>query len=95
MRRSRKTPPDEVPWPSGARTNRRLYINVIQKLEAKMNENHYYRRGEIYIADLDPSCGSEQGGVRPVVILQNNAGNYFCPTLIVAPITSRVYKKPN
>ena len=60
-----------------------------------MNENHYYRRGEIYIADLDPSCGSEQGGVRPVVILQNNAGNYFCPTLIVAPITSRVYKKPN
>lgn len=60
-----------------------------------MNENHYYRRGEIYIADLDPSCGSEQGGVRPVVILQNNAGNYFCPTLIVAPITSRIYKKPN
>lgn len=60
-----------------------------------MNENHYYRRGNIYLADLDPYVGSEQGGTRPVLVLQNNAGNYFCPTVIVAPITSRVWKKTN
>lgn len=49
----------------------------------------YIRRGEIYHADLDPVIGSEQGGYRPVVILQNNRGNYYSPTVIVAPITSR------
>ena len=54
-----------------------------------MNENHYYRRGNIYLADLNPYVGSEQGGTRPVLVLQNNAGNYFCPTVIVAPITSK------
>ena len=58
-----------------------------------LSENHSYRRGDIYLANLDPFVGSEQGGTRPVLLLQNNAGNYFCPTLIVAPITSRVWKK--
>ena len=58
-----------------------------------MNENWNYRRGDIYLADLNPFVGSEQGGTRPVLLLQNNAGNFFCPTLIVAPITSRVWKK--
>lgn len=47
------------------------------------------RRGEIYHADLEPVVGSEQGGYRPVIILQNNRGNYYSPTVIVAPITSR------
>lgn len=51
-------------------------------------------RGDIYYADLDPRVGSEQGGIRPVVILQNNLGNYYAPTLIIAPITSNVRKKP-
>lgn len=54
-----------------------------------------YNRGEIYSADLDPCIGSEQGGLRPVVILQNNAGNWFSPTLIVAPATSKIQKKTN
>ncbi len=58
-----------------------------------MNEDWIYRRGDIYVADLNPYIGSEQGGTRPVVVLQNNTGNYYCPTLIVAPITSRYYKK--
>ena len=58
-----------------------------------MNENWNYRRGDIYLADLNPYVGSEQGGTRPVLLLQNDAGNYFCPTLIIAPITSRVWKK--
>ena len=47
------------------------------------------RRGDIYRADLDPVIGSEQGGVRPVVIIQNDAGNLHSPTVIVAAITSR------
>ena len=52
-----------------------------------------FHRGEIYFADLDPIKGSEQGGVRPVLILQNDTGNRFAPTLIVAPLTSREKKK--
>ena len=48
-----------------------------------------YKRGEIYMADLDPVVGSEQGGHRPVLIVQNNTGNRFSPTLITSVITSR------
>ena len=50
------------------------------------------KRGEIYYADLNPVKGHEQGGVRPVLILQNNLGNLYSPTTIVAPITSKVGK---
>ena len=50
-------------------------------------------RGDIFYADLSPSQGSEQGGLRPVVILQNNVGNKHAPTTIVAPITSRLGKR--
>lgn len=42
---------------------------------------------------MGPYYGSEQGGTRPVLVLQNNAGNFFCPTLIVAPLTSKRWKK--
>ena len=44
-----------------------------------MNKNWEYRRGDIYLADLSPFCGSEQGGVRPVVVIQNNTGNRHAP----------------
>lgn len=47
------------------------------------------KRGEIYYADLSPVLGSEQGGIRPVSILQNDTGNQFSPTTIVAAITGR------
>lgn len=50
------------------------------------------RRGEIYSADLSPVVGSEQGGVRPVLVLQNDVGNRFSPTVIVAAITSQISK---
>ena len=50
-------------------------------------------RGEIYYADLSPVIGSEQGGYRPVLILQNNKGNKYSTTVIVAPISSRMTKK--
>ena len=46
-------------------------------------------RGEIFYADLSPVVGSEQGGVRPVLIVQNNVGNKYSPTVIAAAITSR------
>ena len=54
-----------------------------------------FLRGEIYFADLDPHYGSEQGGKRPVIVIQNNTGNKFAPTVIVAAVTSKVSKKPN
>ncbi|MCI9126191.1 MAG: type II toxin-antitoxin system PemK/MazF family toxin [Eubacterium sp.] len=50
------------------------------------------KRGEIYYANLCPVIGSEQGGIRPVIILQNDIGNRFSPTTIVAAITSRAEK---
>ena len=50
------------------------------------------KRGDIYRADLDPVVGSEQGGIRPVLIIQNDAGNLHSPTVIVAAITSRKKK---
>lgn len=49
-------------------------------------------RGDLYYADLSPVTGSEQGGVRPVLVVQNNTGNRHSPTVIVAAITSRTTK---
>lgn len=50
------------------------------------------RRGDIYFAILDPVIGSEQGGTRPVLVLQNDVGNRFSPTTVVAAVTSRLKK---
>lgn len=51
------------------------------------------KRGDIFYADLSPAIGSEQGGIRPVLIVQNNVGNYHSPTVIVAVLTSKSKKK--
>jgi len=50
------------------------------------------RRGELYYADLSPVVGSEQGGVRPILIVQNDTGNKYSPTVIAAAITSKLNK---
>ncbi len=50
------------------------------------------RRGELYYANLSPVVGSEQGGIRPVLVVQNDIGNKYSPTVIVAAITSRIDK---
>lgn len=50
------------------------------------------KRGDVYFADLSPVVGSEQGGVRPVLVLQNDIGNRFSPTVIVAAITAQIQK---
>ena len=50
------------------------------------------KRGDIFYADLSPVVGSEQGGVRPVIIIQNDIGNKYSPTVIIAAITSQINK---
>ena len=64
-----------------------------------MRENWDFYRGDIYIADLNRGAigydgNHVQGGTRPVVLLQNNISNFYAPTLVVVPITSKVGKKP-
>ena len=54
--------------------------------------NNTIKRGDIYYADLSPVVGSEQGGIRPVLIVQNDVGNRFSPTVIAAAITSQKEK---
>lgn len=51
------------------------------------------KRGDIFLVNLDPIKGSEQGGVRPVLILQNNIANQYSPITIVAAITSKIFDK--
>lgn len=50
------------------------------------------KRGELYYADLSPVVGSEQGGIRPVLIVQNDVGNKYSPTIIAAAVTSKINK---
>jgi len=56
------------------------------------NHNTEIKRGDLFYADLSPVVGSEQGGVRPVLIIQNDIGNKYSPTVIVAAITSQINK---
>jgi mRNA interferase MazF len=56
-----------------------------------VNEN-MIKRGDIYYADLSPVVGSEQGGIRPVLIVQNDIGNKYSPTVIIVAITSQINK---
>ena len=60
----------------------------------KVCETVKVQRGDIYYADLSPVIGSEQGGIRPVLIVQNDIGNRFSPTVIAAAITSQKDKAP-
>ena len=64
------------------------YCQDIKKEQIKMT----VKRGDIYYADLSPVVGSEQGGIRPVLIVQNDVGNKYSPTVIAAAITSQKYK---
>ena len=64
-------------------------MRTIREEFFKINSTRAYLRGDIFYADLPDQNGSEQSGVRPVVIIQNNLGNKYGRTLIVAPITSQ------
>lgn len=61
---------------------RKFLVNNLQQI----------KRGDIFYADLSPVVGSEQGGLRPVLVVQNNIGNKYSPTIIVAAITSQLSK---
>jgi len=63
------------------------------KGRSEMREQTAFRRGDIFLADLGVPHGSEQGGKRPVVIMQNDAGCFFIPTVTMVPLTSSL-KKP-
>ena len=67
-----------------------LNRDVIKKMECELILT--VKRGDIYYADLSPVVGSEQGGLRPVLIIQNDVGNKYSPTVIAAAITSKLGK---
>ena len=58
-----------------------------------LNEKWVFRRGDIYLADLGTPEDCRQGGVRPIVVLQNDVGNRYAPTVTLAPLTSKTEKK--
>ena len=70
-----------------------MLIMMKTKESEGLRPDWIYKRGDVYWADLNPFFGSEQGGTRPVLVLQNDAGNFFSPTLIVAPMSSQVDKR--
>ncbi len=59
-----------------------------------MRKDWNYRRGDVYLADCGDWNGSIQGGIRPVVVIQNDIGNRYSPTLSVVKLTSRINKNP-
>ena len=73
-------------------TIKKADILILKYDENRSVKNLVVKRGDIYYADLSPIIGSEQGGVRPVLIIQNDVGNRHSPTIICAAITSRINK---
>jgi mRNA interferase MazF len=67
-------------------------IKSVGKYDLKGNKDMIIKRGDIFYADLSPVVGSEQGGLRPVLIVQNDVGNRHSPTVIAAAITSKTGK---
>ena len=65
---------------------------IFDKQQGGQSMDVTVKRGDVFFADLSPVVGSEQGGNRPVLIIQNNVGNHYSPTVIVAAITSKIQK---
>src|SRR5690606_33952153 len=78
------------PWPR--RTGPPSSIGPPSTTDRRRQANVEIRRGDIFFANLNPVIGSEQGGTRPVLVLQNDIGNRHSPTTIVAAVTSRIKK---
>ena len=72
--------------------NNRLIISIIFIRTKLTLEITMIKRGELYYADLSPVVGSEQGGIRPVLVVQNDVGNKYSPTIIAAAVTSQINK---
>ena len=58
-----------------------------------MPANWMYKRGDVYMMDLNPYSGSEQGGVRPAIVVQNDDGNFYSNVLLVVPLTTQIKKR--
>ena len=76
-------------WPG---VSLRFYISR-RRIKIMRYEDLVYHKGDIYIAELGENFGHEQSGTRPVIIMQNDVGNYFSPTVTIVPLTSKD-KKP-
>lgn len=66
--------------------------NIWWSVSLAGDDNLIVKRGDVFFADLSPVVGSEQGGTRPVLIIQNDIGNRFSPTVIIAAITAQIQK---
>ena len=66
--------------------------NIWWSVSLAGDDNLIVKRGDVFFADLSPVIGSEQGGTRPVLIIQNDIGNRFSPTVIIAAITAQIQK---
>ena len=66
--------------------------NILLSVSLAGDDNLIVKRGDVFFADLSPVDGSEQGGTRPVLIIQNDIGNRFSPTVIIAAITAQIQK---
>ncbi len=71
---------------------RNLKLSIPWNVASAEDEKLAIKRGDVFFADLSPVVGSEQGGTRPVLIIQNDIGNRFSPTVIVAAITAQIQK---
>ena len=69
-----------------------MKLNLDMRKNFRRVNNVIVKRGDIFYADLSPVVGSEQGGVRPVLIVQNDIGNKYSPTVIAAAVTSQINK---
>ena len=58
-----------------------------------MPANWMYKRGDVYMMDLNPYSGSEQGGIRPAIVVQNDDGNFYSNVLLVVPLTTQIHKQ--
>lgn len=71
---------------------RNLKLSIPWNVASAEDEKLAIKRGDVFFADLSPVVGSEQGGTRPVLVIQNDIGNRFSPTVIVAAITAQIQK---
>ena len=69
-----------------------LRLSIRWNVSLAEDENLAIKRGDVFFADLSPVVGSEQGGTRPVLVIQNDIGNRFSPTVIIAAITAQIQK---
>ncbi len=69
-----------------------MKLNIWWSASSAEDENLNVKRGDVFFADLSPVVGSEQGGTRPVLVIQNDIGNRFSPTVIIAAITAQIQK---